>query len=79
MACEILSLMGEPSSFELARASGGDDESGKEVKGYSSRNHTNVTINVPMFGNGQGLKMGNAVNRERCECKMAEEMLQETQ
>lgn len=71
--------MGEPLSFELARAGGDDDESGKEVKEYSSQNRTNVAMNVPMFGNGQGLKMGNAVNRERCEFKMAEEMLQETQ
>jgi transaldolase len=52
---EILSLVDGPLSLELTKTDGTDDEMIAESVEYSSWNTKNVTIKVPMFGNGRGL------------------------
>jgi len=52
---EILSLVDGPLSVELTKTDATDDEMIAEAVEYSSWNPKNVTIKVPMFGNGRGL------------------------
>jgi transaldolase len=52
---EILSLVDGPLSVELTKTEGTDEEMIAEAVEYSSWNPKNVTIKVPMFGNGRGL------------------------
>jgi len=54
---EILSLVNGPLSVELTRTDGTDEEMIKEALEYSRWSPKNITIKVPMFGNGRGLKI----------------------
>jgi len=54
---EILSLVDGPLSVELTRTDGTDQDMIDEAVEYSSWNRRNITIKVPMFGNGRGVKI----------------------
>jgi len=54
---EILSLVDGPLSVELTKTDKSDDELIAEALEYSSWNPKNVTIKVPMFGDGRGLRI----------------------
>jgi len=54
---EILSLVNGPLSVELTRTDGSHEDMVKEAVEYSTWNPKRITIKVPMFGNGAGLKV----------------------
>ena len=54
---EILSLVDGPISIELTKTDEADEDMINEAVYYSSWNSKNVTIKVPMFGNGRGLRI----------------------
>jgi transaldolase len=54
---EILSLVDGPLSVELTKTDGTDEDMIKEAIEYSSWNPKNITIKVPMFGNGRGVRI----------------------
>ena len=54
---EILSLLDGPLSVELTKTDGTDQDMIDEAVEYSSWNRRNITIKVPMFGNGRGVKI----------------------
>ena len=54
---EILSLVDGPISVELTRTEESDEDLIKEAVEYSSWNPKNITVKVPMFGDGRGLRI----------------------
>ena len=62
---EILSLVNGPLSVELTKTDGTDGEMIKEALEYSRWNPRNITIKVPMFGDGRGLKIISQLHRRR--------------
>jgi transaldolase len=54
---EILTLVDGPLSVELTKTDGTDEDMIQEAVEYSSWNSKNITIKVPMFGDGRGLKI----------------------
>jgi len=62
-ALEILSLVDRPLSVELTKTDQSDDELIKEAMEYSSWNPNNITIKVPMFSDGRGLRIINQLKQ----------------
>jgi len=60
---EILSLVDGPLSVELTRTDGTDGQMIEEAVEYSSWNRKNITIKVPMFGDGRGLRIISELGR----------------
>ena len=54
---EILSLVDGPLSVELTKTEGSDEDLIKEAAEYSRWNPKNITIKVPMFRDGRGLRI----------------------
>jgi len=54
---EILSLIDGPISVELTKTDGTDEDMINEAASYASWNPKNITIKVPMFGDGRGLRI----------------------
>jgi transaldolase len=62
---EILSLVNGPLSVELTKTDGTDEEMIREAMEYSRWNPKNITIKVPMFGDGRGLRIISQLRRRR--------------
>jgi transaldolase len=60
---EILSLIDGSVSVELTKTTGSDEDLVSEAVEYSSWNPRNVTIKVPMFGDGRGLRIVTALRK----------------
>jgi len=67
---EILSLLDGPLSVELTRTEGSDEDLIEEAVEYSSWNPRNVTVKVPMFGNGRGLRIVNKLKERNVKTNM---------
>jgi transaldolase len=67
---EILSLVDGPVSVELTKTMGSDEDLVKEAVEYSSWNPKNVTIKVPMFGDGRGLRIVTALRKRNVKTNM---------
>ena len=67
---EILSLVDGPVSVELTKTGGTDEELINEAVEYSSWNRKNVTVKVPMFGDGRGLKIVTELNKRSVKTNM---------
>jgi len=67
---EILSLVDGPISIELTKTNGADEELINEAVEYSSWNPKNITIKVPMFGNGRGLKIVTQLSKRKIKTNM---------
>jgi transaldolase len=67
---EILSLVDGPVSVELTKTSGSDEELINEAVEYSSWNRKNVTVKVPMFGDGRGLKIVTELKKRNVKTNM---------
>jgi transaldolase len=67
---EILSLVDGPVSVELTKTGGSDEDLVEEAVEYSSWNPKNVTIKVPMFGDGRGLKIVTELRKRNVKTNM---------
>jgi transaldolase len=67
---EILSLVDGPVSVELTKTGGTDEELINEAVEYSNWNRKNVTVKVPMFGDGRGLKIVTELNKRSVKTNM---------
>ncbi len=67
---EILSLFNGPLSVELTKTGGTDRDLIDEAAAYSKWNPKNITIKVPMFSNGRGLKIVSQLHKRRVKTNM---------
>jgi len=67
---EILSLVDGPVSVELTKTTGSDEDLVNEAVEYSSWNPKNITIKVPMFGDGRGLRLVTELRRRNVKTNM---------
>jgi transaldolase len=67
---EILSLVDGPVSVELTKTSGSDKDLVNEAVEYSNWNRKNVTVKVPMFGDGRGLRIVTELNKRNVKTNM---------
>jgi transaldolase len=67
---EILSLVDGPVSVELTKTGGTDEELINEAVEYSNWNRKNVTVKVPMFGDGRGLKIVTELKKRNVKTNM---------
>lgn len=62
---EILSAIDAPVSIEVTKTGESDEALIAEAKEYSSWNHKNIVIKIPMFGNGRGLVLASKLHKEK--------------
>jgi len=67
---EILSLVDGPVSVELTKTQGSEEDLIKEAIEYSKWSPKNITIKVPMFGDGRGLRIVNRLHQRNVRTNM---------
>jgi len=67
---EILSVVDGPVSVELTKTQGGEEDLIKEAIEYSKWSPKNITIKVPMFGDGRGLRIVNRLHQRKIRTNM---------
>jgi transaldolase len=67
---EILSLINGPISVELTKTEESDKDLVNEAVEYSTWNPKNITIKVPMFGDGRGLKIVTELRKRHVKTNM---------
>jgi transaldolase len=67
---EILSLVDGPISVELTKTEGSDEDMIKEAVDYSSWNPKSITVKVPMFGDGRGLRIVTELRKRNVKTNM---------
>lgn len=67
---EILSLVDGSISIELTKTKGSFDDLINEAREYASWNPKNVTIKVPMYGDGRGMRIVSKLKEENIKTNM---------